>query len=427
MGTLLIKNGYIVNPGSDFEGKADLFIRNGIIEKTGTGISAEADRTIDAKGLTILPGLVDLHVHLRDPGQEYKEGIGSGSDAAAHGGVTSLLAMGNTRPVMDSINRAAYVINKARDETAVHIYQAGTITKGMQGEELVNMEEMVRGGIRAFSEDGKSVMNAELLRKAMNEALRLGVPLAEHCEDITMVRGGVMNEDANAKRLGLPGISNAVEDVIVARDCVLAAETGCALHLCHCSTKGSAELIRFAKKLGANVTAEVCPHHFTLTSDDIPGDDANYKMNPPLRTKEDVEALKEALADGTIGVISTDHAPHAPEEKRRGFMEAPFGITGLETSAALTYTELVKPGILTLMQMAEKMSLNPAKVLGIDAGTLDEGRSADIAVFDFTHKYRIDPARFLSKGKNTPFAGRTVYGRTVLTVSGGKIVWEDLR
>lgn len=427
MGTLLIRNGYIVDPGSGFEGKADLFVRDGKIEKVAENISKKADRVIEAEGLTVLPGLVDLHVHLRDPGQEYKENLVSGSEAAAHGGVTSLLAMGNTRPPMDSLYRAAYVINKAKAETAIHIYQAGTITRGMAGEELVDMEAMAKGGVRAFSEDGKSVMNAELLRRAMKEAKRLGVLIAEHCEDRTMVLGGVVNDDENAARLGLPGISNAVEDVIAARDCVLAAETGCALHLCHCSTKGSAEIIRMARKMGANVSAEVCPHHFTLTSDDVKADDTNYKMNPPLRTKEDVEALREALADGTISCISTDHAPHAEDEKNRSFLEAPFGIVGLETSAAITYTELVKPGILTLMQMAEKMSRNPARVLGIEAGTLEEGMPADIAVFDFSKSYKINPRKFLSKGRNTPFGGRTVYGKPVLTAAGGKIVWEDLK
>lgn len=426
MSTLLIKNGTAVDPGSGFEGRADFFIRDGIIEERGEGIRKKADRVFDASGLTVLPGLIDLHVHLRDPGQEYKEDIGSGSDAAAHGGVTSLLAMGNTRPPIDSVYRASYVIHKAAAETPVHIYQAGVITKGMQGEELVDMEEMVKGGVRAFSEDGKSVMNAELLREAMVRAAALDVPVMAHCEDRTMVRGGVMNDDENAKRLGLPGISNAVEDVIAARDCLLAHDTLCRLHLCHCSTKGSVEIIRMARQMGAKVTAEVCPHHFTLTSDDIPGNDANYKMNPPLRTKEDVEALRRGLQEGLIDCISTDHAPHAAEEKQRGFLEAPFGITGLETSAALTYTVLVKGGILTMMQMAEKMCLNPARILKIPGGTLMEGQKADIAVFDFEHPYEIQPSKFRSRGKNTPFGGMKVWGRPVLTLADGKIIWEEM-
>lgn len=427
MSTLLIKNGYLVDPDTNFEGNADILVTDGVIGKIDKKITRKADRVYDAKGMTILPGLVDLHVHLRDPGQEYKETLCTGTMAAAHGGVTAILAMPNTRPVMDSNYRTGYVINKARSESDIRVYQAGAITRGMQGDELTDMEAMVRDGVPAFSEDGKSVMNAELAREAMMKAAALNVPIMAHCEDITMVCGGVMNEDENSKRLGLPGISNAVEDVIAARDCVLAAETGCHLHLCHCSTKGVTRILALAKEVGAHVTAEVCPHHFTLSSDDIPGDDANYKMNPPLRTKEDVAALRAALSDGTITCISTDHAPHTAEEKSRGFRQAPFGISGLETSAALTYTELVKPGILTLMQMAQKMSFNPAKILGIPGGSLKEGAPADLAVFDFNHSYKIDPEKFLSKGKNTPFAGRKVYGRTMLTICGGKIVWEEIK
>lgn len=453
MRSLLIKNGYIVDPASGYEGKADIYIEDGLIrgvgysgsgskKKTasgtdvkasekGTGENAEAafpksaDRIIDAGGLTVLPGLVDLHVHLRDPGQTYKEDVGTAGEAAAHGGVTSMLAMPNTKPPMDSVNRIAYVVNKAKTQSPVHIYQTGSLTREMQGEELVDFDALTAYGVKAFSEDGKSVMNANVMRRALEQAKMHDVVVCEHSEDINMVCGGVMNDDDNAKRLGLPGISNAVEDVIVARDLVLAKETGARLHFCHCSTAGSVKMIAFAKANGVHVTAEVCPHHFTLTSDDITGNDANYKMNPPLRTPEDVKALKKGLQDGTIDCISTDHAPHSMDEKYRGFLRAPFGITGLETSAALTYTELVKTGTLTLMQMAEKMSFNPAKILKIPAGSLEAGMPADIAIFDFEDEYTIDPSEFLSKGKNTPFGGRKVYGRTKYTIVGGDVVWED--
>ncbi len=427
MSTVLIKNGYVVDPDTKFEGRADILVRDGLIEKVAPSVHEEADRVLDAEGLTVMPGLVDLHVHLRDPGQEYKEDVSTGGEAAAHGGVTSLMAMPNTRPPMDSVNRIGYVVNKAKTQAPVHVYQASSITKGMNGEELVDFESICRYGVKAFSEDGKSVMNANLLRSAMREAKRYDALIAEHCEDITMVCGGVMNDDENAAKFGYPGISNSTEDVIVARDCILAKETGVRLHLCHCSTADSVSIIRSAKRNGVHVTAEVCPHHFTLTSDDIPGDDANFKMNPPLRTKRDVEALRAGLADGTIDCISTDHAPHSMDEKRRGFRSAPFGITGLETSAALTYTELVKTGVLTLMQMAGKMSFNPAKILKINAGSLREGMPADIAVFDFENEYTIDPKTFVSKGKNTPFAGKKVFGKTIYTLTDGNVVWEERR
>lgn len=425
--TRIIRNGYVVDPANSFEGTADILIRDGRIEKVGPHLESgdPACDEIDASGMTVTPGLVDLHVHLRDPGQTYKEDVGTGAEAAAHGGVTTILAMPNTHPPMDSVNRIGYVVNKARTQALVHVHQASAITKDMQGEELVDIEAIARYGVRAFSEDGKSVMNAERMYEAMKRIRDTGAVICDHCEEITMVRGGVMNDDANAARLGLPGISNAVEDVITARDAILALSTGARLHLCHMSTAGAAEILRAAKKAGGHVTGEVCPHHFALTSDDIPGDDANFKMNPPLRTKKDVEALKEALADGTIDCISTDHAPHSREEKLRGFRRAPFGITGLETSAALTYTCLVRTGVLTLSQMVEKMSVNPARILGVPAGSLAEGMPADLAVFDFRTSHPVDPGTFLSKGKNTPFAGMDVYGTVKYTLADGEVVWRS--
>ena len=425
MGELLIRNGYLADPDTRFEGTADLLIRDGIIAERGQNLMPGEAEVIDASGLTVMPGIVDLHVHLRDPGQTWKEDIESAGEAAARGGVTSLLAMPNTTPPMDRVHRIEYVLHKAGTETGVHMYQSSSITREMKGEELTDIEELASFGVRAFSEDGKSVMNAALMREAMQRIARCGALICDHCEDIGMVRGGVMNADHNAVRLGLPGITNSVEDVIAARDAILAAECGAKLHLCHCSTWLSAEIVRSAKRLGARISAEVCPHHFTLTSDDIPCDNANYKMNPPLRTRKDKEALKEGLADGTFEVISTDHAPHSEEEKRRGFRESPFGITGLETSAAMTYTELVRGKVITLMQMAEKMSFNPTRILGIPGGSLKPGMPADIAVFDFGKSWVINPELFASKGKNTPFAGREVYGKTVLTISGGRIVWRE--
>ena len=424
--SILIKGGWLVDPASGFEGTADLLAAEGRVALVGEIDEAECtpSRIIDARGLTVMPGLVDLHVHLRDPGQTEKETIESGAAAAAAGGITTLLAMPNTRPPMDSVSRISYVANKAAALSPVRIYQASAITLDMKGTEVADIEALTRSGVRAFSEDGKSVMDARTMFEAMKRIARTGALICDHCEDAGMAAGGVMNEDARAEELGLPGIANAVEDTIAARDIVLAAESGARLHLCHCSTAGSVRLVRAAKREGIRVTAEACPHHFILTSDDIPGDDANYKMNPPLRTARDVKAIRDGLKDGTIDCISTDHAPHCAEEKRRGFRSAPFGIVGLETSAALTYTELVKTGVLSLMQMAEKMSLNPARILGVPGGSLQAGMPADIAVFDFRTPVVIDPSTFASKGRNTPFAGRTVFGTLKYTLVNGQVVRE---
>ena len=424
MSTILIKGGTVIDPVNGTEKVEDILIRDGIIAKRKTSIKEKADKVINAKGLTVTPGIVDMHVHFRDPGQTYKEDIFTGALAAAHGGVTSVLTMPNTKPVMDEPDRISYVVNKGKS-SAIHVYQVSAITKGMKGETLTDIAGVAKAGAKALSEDGKSVMNTKLLRDAMLEAKKVGIPVCSHCEDLALVDGGVMNDDENALRLGLPGINNASEDVIIARDMVLAKDTGCHLHLCHCSTAGSVDLIRAGKAMGVDLSAETCPHYLILTSDDIPGDDGNFKMNPPLRAPADREAIRKAVADDTIDILVTDHAPHARMEKAGGFKTAPFGIVGIETSVALLYTEMVRTGDISLMQMIRKMTVNPAKVMGIEAGTLDEGAPADVAIFDFENAYVIDPAEFLSKGKNTPFAGREVYGKTMYTICGGKVVWEE--
>lgn len=395
-----------------------------MIKKIGAALPVKAERVIDAAGCYVMPGFIDMHVHLRDPGQEYKETVETGLRAAVHGGFTTIVAMPNTKPIVDNPDVVRYVHNKAQDIGLAHVLQAGAMTRGERGEELSDIEGMVEAGIPALSEDGKSVMNAQLCREAMTLAMKYDIPVLAHCEDRNLVNGGAVNEDGNAQRLGLKGIANSVEDVIAARDMILARETGAALHLCHCSTKGSVQMLRFAKQVGLRVTAEVCPHHFTLTSSDILEDDANYKMNPPLRTQEDVDALKEGLRDGAIDVIATDHAPHTAIEKGEGLKHAPFGIAGLETVASLVMTELVEPGYLTMMQMAEKMSYNPAKILGLDRGVAEEGKPADLVVFDPQREYVINPADFYSKGKNTPFAGRKVRGMVMATVVDGRVVYE---
>ena len=344
---ILIKNGRIIDPDSKMDQVAELLIENDKIAAVEEKIEEEADCIVDAEGCYVMPGLIDMHVHLRDPGLTYKEDIITGARAAARGGVTTVLAMPNTKPVMDDPSRVAYVKNKAKDYARVNVLQVGAITKGMKGEELSDIEGMVKAGVPAISEDGKSVMNAQLYKEAMLIAKKMDIPVLAHCEDIHMVNGGCMNEDENSRKFGLPGISNAVEDTIVARDIIISRDTGCHLHLCHCSTEASMILLKLAKERGIPVTGEVCPHHFTLTSDDMVKGDTNFKMNPPLRTPKDVEALKKGLKEDVFDVISTDHAPHSSDEKNQSMLKAPFGIVGLETSVALTITELVDLGQLT--------------------------------------------------------------------------------
>ncbi len=313
---------------------------------------------------------------------------------------------------------------RAKGESLAHVIQLGAVTKGQKGEELADIPGMAAAGCHAVSEDGKSVMNAALYRRGMKAAKECGISVFAHCEDQTLVEHGVMNADENAGRLGLKGITNSVEDVITARDILLAKETGVRLHLCHCSTADSVKMVRMAKAEGLPVTGEVCPHHFILSSDDIKEDDGNFKMNPPLRTRADVEALRQGLKEGVMDVIATDHAPHSREEKDKSIAEAAFGIVGLETSAALTFTSLVKTGILSMMDMAEKMSYNPAKILGLeDRGSVSEGKAADITIFDPERTYRIDKNSFVSKGKNTPFDGFEVTGEVVCTLVDGKVVY----
>lgn len=432
---ILIKGGRVLNPATGTDEIADVLIKEEKVEEIGTDINSNADEVIDAAGCYVMPGFIDMHVHFRDPGLEQKEDIFTGMQAAAHGGYTTVMTMPNTRPVVDNKDVVRYVHDKAKAGNCIHVLQIGAVTKGQKGEELADIEGMVAAGSPAISEDGKSVMNADLYRDAMNIAAKLDIPVLAHCEDINLVHGGVMNKDQKALELGMPGISNSVEDVIIARDILLSKETGARLHLCHCSTADSVKMVCEAKKEGLKVSAEVCPHHFTLTSEDIPqmmiqggseqimDADANYKMNPPLRTREDVEALKAGLRDGIMDVISTDHAPHTHEDKNTSMKKAPFGIVGLETAACLTYSELVLGGYLTPLQMAEKMSYNPAKLIPIDRGDIQPGKAADIVIFDPNETYTINKDTFASKGRNTPFHGRTVTGRVRHTICDGKIVY----
>lgn len=421
----IIRNGHVLNPSTNMDGVFDVAIENGIISEIAATIATDgADQVIDASGKYVMPGFIDLHVHFREPGFEYKETIKTGAMSSAKGGYTSVCPMPNTNPAIDSKEMVEWVKEKERTDSVVHILPVGAVTKGQAGVEVTDMKGMKEAGAVAVSEDGKSVMDILVYVEGMKEAAKNNLVVMAHCEDKQLVRGGVMNAGKRAEELGLKGITNSVEDVITARDIFLANETGAQLHLCHCSTKDSVSLVKLAKDAGYKVSGEVCPHHFTLADEDIPCDDANYKMNPPLRSRRDVQALKEGLRDGIMDVISTDHAPHSAEEKAKSMAQAPFGIVGEETAFALTVTELVEQGYLTKMQLVEKMSYNPARILGIEKGRLEPGKAADIVIADFDETYTIDTSTFVSKGKNTPFNGKQVKGRVYQTLADGKIVYD---
>lgn len=423
MGTL-IRNGRVIDPASGKDGIYDILVEDGMIAGVDASIPKGDNDIIDAAGCFVMPGLVDLHVHFREPGFEYKETIKTGSMAAAHGGVTTVFPMPNTKPVIDSVDMYDKVQTIIDRDAVVNVHQVASVTLRQQGETPVDVAALKKAGCIAISEDGKSVMNSQVYREAMKAASAEDVLVMAHCEDKNLVNGGALNEGVASRRYHVNGITNAVEDVIVARDILLSKETGCRLHLCHCSTADSVKLIKAAKDEGLKVTGEVCPHHFMLCDEDIIEDNADYKMNPPLRSRADMEAVREGLRNGTMDVISTDHAPHSAEEKAKPIGAAPFGITGIETSLCLTYTGLVLTGILTPMQMVEKMSYNPAKIAGIDRGTLLPGRPADIIIVNVDDEIVIDRNNFVSKGHNTPFDGYKVKGIVEYTIVGGKIVYK---
>ena len=423
MGTL-IRNGRVIDPASGKDGIYDILVEDGMIAGVDASFPKGDNDIIDAAGCFVMPGLVDLHVHFREPGFEYKETIKTGSMAAAHGGVTTVFPMPNTKQVIDSVDMYDKVQTIIDRDAVVNVHQVASVTLRQQGETPVDVAALKKAGCIAISEDGKSVMNSQVYREAMKAAAAEDVLVMAHCEDKNLVNGGALNEGVASRRYHVNGITNAVEDVIVARDILLSKETGCRLHLCHCSTADSVKLIKAAKDEGLKVTGEVCPHHFMLCDEDIIEDNADYKMNPPLRSRADMEAVREGLRNGTMDVISTDHAPHSAEEKAKPIGAAPFGITGIETSLCLTYTGIVLTGILTPMQMVEKMSNNPAKIAGIDRGTLLPGRPADIIIVNVDDEIVIDRNNFISKGHNTPFDGYKVKGIVEYTIVGGKIVYK---
>ena len=423
---MLIKNGRVIDPASNTDDIRDILVEDGVIAEVAKDIDKAADTVIDAKGCMVMPGLVDLHVHFREPGFEHKETIRTGARAAARGGFTTVCPMPNTKPAIDSVEMVEYIKNKSEEVTDINILPIAAMTAGQDGEYITDYERLYEEGAVAVSEDGKSVMNARVARQAMRLAAEVGIPVFAHCEDKDLAARGVMNAGNKARELGFYGIMNSVEDIMVARDLLLAKNTGAKLHICHVSTEDSVRMIAAAKKEGLDVTAEVTPHHLTLTEDDINEDDANYKVNPPLRTNKDKDMLIKGLKDGTIDIIATDHAPHHLTEKDRGFVEAPFGISGLETAVAIIMTDLVKKNVITPLEMADKMSYTPAKIIGIDKGTLLVGKTADITIIDPDAEYVIDSKTFASRGKNTPFNGKKVSGEIKYTIAGGKFVYSNI-
>src|SRR6478609_10833909 len=420
---ILITGGHVIDPGR-FNGVADVLIDAGRIVAVGAHLKAPTGATkIDATGRLVLPGFIDLHVHFREPGFEYKESIQSGAAAAVAGGFTSVCCMPNTNPVNDNQAITEFILDRARVAGFANVFPIGAITKGSEGKELAEIGDLRRAGCVAISDDGKPVMNSLVMRRAMEYALAFDVPVVDHCEDLHLAEGGCMNEGTISTELGLPGMPAAAEDVMVARNVSLAELTGARLHLAHISTVGSVRMVREAKARGIKVTAEACPHHFTLTDEVVRGFNTLAKMNPPLRTWQDVQAIKEGLRDGTIDAIATDHAPHATQEKQQGFTEAPFGIVGLETALSLTLA-LVEEGVLSLESAIEKLSAAPARAFGLAKGTLTVGADADVAIIDPQAHWEVDPGKFRSKSRNTPFAGWKVKGLVVRTIVGGRVVFE---
>jgi dihydroorotase len=421
---ILVKNACIVDAVDSYPQGSDILIVDGIIEQIGVGVEAEADQIIDGTDLTVLPGLVDMHCHLREPGFEYKETVASGTHAAARGGYTTICCMPNTKPVIDDDDRLKNLLAIIEKDAVVNVLPIAAVSIGQQSQSHTDMKKLKELGAIAFSDDGQPVSNNALMLEALLKAKDNGTLIIDHCEDHSLVKGGLVNEGKKAEELGLPGISKLSEELPVIRDIMLAAEADYKIHIAHVSTKGTVDIIREAKKRGIKVTCEVTPHHIALNDEIITAGFTDCKVNPPLRSREDVEAVKMALKDGTIDAIATDHAPHHESEKSQDFKQAANGISGIETSFSVCYTELVESGILSLRELAAKMSYNPGKILGIHKGRIAVGELADLVVVRLNKTIRIDKNTFLSRGKNTPFHGRSYKGEVIYTMVKGKIVYE---
>ncbi|HEX4600252.1 MAG TPA: dihydroorotase [Gemmatimonadales bacterium] len=422
---LLLQGGRVIDPSRDFDQVADVLIHDGKIADVGTGLGhPDGTEVRDVRGQIVVPGLVDVHVHLREPGNEDVETIATGARAAAAGGFTAVCAMPNTDPATDNQAAVGFIVRQSVRAGLARVYPVGAVSVGQQGERLSEFGEMAGAGAVAVSDDGRPVASSHLMRTALEYARTFALPVADHCEDPTLAAGGVMHEGLVATRLGLQGIPAAAEEIMVARDILLAELTGGHVHLCHMSTRGSVALIRRAKEQGIRVTAEVTPHHLTLTDRACEHYDTHAKMNPPLREAADVAALRAALAEGVIDCIASDHAPHAYDAKEAAFDDAPFGIVGLETAFGVVHTELVLGGVLSLPELVRRMSTVPAAVFRLPGGTLQRGAPADVAVLDVTARWTVDPTLFFSKSRNTPFAGRMLTGLAALTLVGGKVVHE---
>jgi dihydroorotase len=423
--SLLIKGGRVIDPAASVDAVQDVLLKGDRIERVGKHLAVpDGTTTLEAGGKIVCPGFIDLHVHLREPGQEYKETVATGTRAAAAGGFTAVCAMANTHPVNDNRSVTDYIRAKADTEGVVRVYPIGAVTRNLGGAELAELAELAEAGCVAFSDDGKCVMNAALYRRAMEYTLPFGTPLISHAEDHHLSKDGAMNEGVVSTELGIPGAPAAAEDVMVARDILLAELTGAHVHIAHLSTATAVRLVRDAKARGVRVTAEVTPHHLLLTEEAVRSFDANTKMNPPLRSKRDTEALIEGLVDGTIDCIATDHAPHAVSEKEGEYDRAAFGIVGLETAVSLLMDRLVAPGTLPLATLVARLSRDPARLLNLPGGSLAAGAPADLTLLDPQAQWTVDPAKFVSKSRNTPFGGWTLTGRPWKTVVGGRIAWQ---
>jgi dihydroorotase len=425
MSELLIRGGRVIDPSRGTDGPADVLIRDGRIEAVGRNIPAEPGiELVDATGKVVAPGLIDIHVHLREPGFEHAETIASGAAAAAAGGFTAVCAMPNTDPVTDSQATVGFVVRQAIRAGQARVYPIGAVSLGQRGEQLTEFGELIQAGAVAVSDDGKPVRSSHLMRTALEYAKTFGIPVADHCEDLSLAQGGAMHEGIISARLGLKGIPSAAEEIMVARNILLAELTGGHVHLCHMSTRGSVELIRWAKSKGLRVTAEATPHHFTLTHERCEGYDTNAKMNPPLREAADRDAIRQGLADGSIDCIASDHAPHHYDAKEREFDEAPNGIVGLETAFGLGMRELVGPGVLSLPELLARMSTLPARVFRLPGGTLAVGAPADLVVLDVERQWEVRREELHSKSLNSPFLGETLRGQADLTIVGGRVVFQ---